>query len=86
MCVFGQQAAESKEQNGYDELFDEDEGGDGGGLLDECRRVSGGEEDDDDPMPATRKPRNRGNALMFDDENSQGAAPPSDLIRLCNCN
>ncbi|KAG7327957.1 hypothetical protein KOW79_007901 [Hemibagrus wyckioides] len=63
-------AAESKEQNGYDDLFDEDEGGDCGGLLDECRSVSGGEEDDDDLMPATRKPRNRGNVLD-DDENSR---------------
>ncbi|XP_060789640.1 WD repeat and HMG-box DNA-binding protein 1 isoform X2 [Neoarius graeffei] len=60
-------AAESKEQNGYDDLFDEDDGG----LLDECRSVSAGEEDDDDDlMPATRKPRNRGN-ILDDDENSR---------------
>ncbi|XP_053366329.1 WD repeat and HMG-box DNA-binding protein 1 [Clarias gariepinus] len=58
-------AAESKEQNGYDDLFDEDDGG----LLDECRSVSAAE-DDDDSMPATRKPRNRGNVLD-DDENSR---------------
>ncbi|XP_017330803.1 WD repeat and HMG-box DNA-binding protein 1 isoform X2 [Ictalurus punctatus] len=59
--------SESKEQNGYDDLFDEDDGG----LLDECRSVSAGDEDeDDDLVPATRKPRNRGNVLD-DDENSR---------------
>lgn len=77
VCVCGQQAAESKEHNGYDDLFDED---DGGGLLDECRSVSAAEDDDDDDdlMPATRKPRHRGN-LLDDDENSRGAAHLFDL-------
>lgn len=82
------QVSESKEQNGYDDLFDEDDGG----LLDECRSVSAGDEDeDDDLVPATRKPRNRGNVLD-DDENSRGATPPSDAIRqmiifiFCNYN
>ncbi|XP_027015804.2 WD repeat and HMG-box DNA-binding protein 1 isoform X1 [Tachysurus fulvidraco] len=61
---------EYKEQNGYDDLFDEDDGGD---LLDECRSVPAGEEEDDDDdelLPASRKPRNRGN-ILDDDENSR---------------
>ncbi|XP_046711730.1 WD repeat and HMG-box DNA-binding protein 1 isoform X1 [Silurus meridionalis] len=59
-------AVETKEQNGYDDLFDEDDGG----LLDECRSVSGGEADDDDLMPSARKPRTRAN-ILDDDENSR---------------
>ncbi|XP_062863778.1 WD repeat and HMG-box DNA-binding protein 1 [Trichomycterus rosablanca] len=60
--------AASKNRDGYDDLFDED---DDGGLLDEC--VSADGEDEDDLMPATGKPRNRLNVLD-DDENSRDTA------------